>query len=490
MERLSEALLSHLPDHVARPNYTRADVRVGVVHLGVGAFHRAHLASYLDNVLAEDPTWGICGVSLRSPSTKQALDPQGGLYTLGVQSSEGLHPRIIGAIKQLIVAPDEPAALAERLTRESTKIVSLTVTEKGYCCNLADSRLNTAHPDIVHDLETAGFPKTAIGWLSLGLIGRRELGRAPYTILSCDNLPANGATLRKVLADFIALKRPEHTDWFANEVACPSTMVDRIVPATTNDDRALISRAIGADDAWPVMAEPFSQFVVEDHFPLGRPKWEKQGVTMTDTVEPFENMKLRMLNGSHSTLAYLGYLAGYKTVADVIADASMRTFINDLMAEEVAPTLVMPNGVDLDAYRNALLSRFSNTALKHQTWQIAMDGSQKLPQRLLNTIRDRLRSGQSFDRLALGVAGWMTYALGTDENGNAIDVRDPCNEAFQTMARQSGATTIDLVRQFLALRPIFGDDLPQIPVFRDSLVRALDMVRALGAKQSVERHLR
>ncbi|MDJ0684449.1 MAG: mannitol dehydrogenase family protein [Alphaproteobacteria bacterium] len=490
MARLKEALLTQLPDHVARPNFNRDAVDIGIVHLGVGAFHRAHLASYVDRCLADDPAWGICGVSLRSPATKHALAPQDGLYTLGVQSSEGLQPRVIGALKQVIVAADEPDALAHRLANESTRIVSLTVTEKGYCYNPADRRLDTANPDIVHDLETAGSPRTAIGWLCHGLIARLDLGRAPYTILSCDNLPENGATLRQVLADFIELKRPDLSDWFANEVACPSTMVDRIVPATTEEDRALISKTIGADDAWPVMAEPFSQFVVEEHFPLGRPDWEKHGVTMTDDVGPYENMKLRMLNGGHSTLAYLGYLAGYETVAQVIADTDMRTFIHDMMAEEIAPTLAMPDGVDLDAYRDALLSRFSNTALKHRTWQIAMDGSQKLPQRLLNTIRDRLGAGQSFERLALGVAGWMTYALGTDETGEPIDVRDPLNQAFQAIARTTNGATTELVSQFLALKSVFGDDLSQDPVFRTSMVQALDLLRTLGAQQSVLRHVR
>lgn len=485
MTRLSSKTLDALPATVETPRYDRDAVSLGIVHLGIGAFHRAHMASYIDACLAHDPRWGICGVSLRSSATRDALGPQDDLYTLGIQSSHGLAPRIIGAVKDLIVAPESPEILAERLSDPAIRIVSLTITEKGYCHDPATGRLNADHPDIVHDLATTGLPKTAIGWLAHGLLARKAAGIAPFTILSCDNLPSNGQTLRQVLADFIDRKAPAEAGWFAAEVACPATMVDRIVPATTDEDRAAIDRALGLQDAWPVMAEPFTQFVVEDHFTLGRPDWEAHGVTMAEDVEPFEKMKLRMLNGSHSTLAYLGYLAGDETVADTMADPAFKRLIGDLMAKEIKPTLSMPPDVDLVAYGDALLERFSNTALKHRTWQIAMDGSQKLPQRLLGTIRDRLEEGQPFNRLALGVAAWMRYALGTDEQGNAIDVRDPMADDFATIP---ATNAIETVQAFLGLHSIFGADLPNQPAFVRTVTDKFAQLQQDGARASIAAH--
>ncbi|MEO0381937.1 MAG: mannitol dehydrogenase family protein [Pseudomonadota bacterium] len=483
MTHLSVATLNQASSSVQTPAYDRNGVTVGIVHLGIGAFHRAHLAAYVDDGLADDPSWGICGVSLRSATTKTALAPQDGLYTLGVQSSDGLSPRILAAVSELLVAPDEPKTLDQRLADPNVRIVSLTVTEKGYCHDPATGRLNADHPDIQHDLTGDGYPKSAIGWLVRGVLARKAAGVPPFTILSCDNLPSNGATLKQVLADFVALKAPTDATWFEAEVACPSSMVDRIVPATSDEDRTAINQALGLDDAWPVMSEPFSQFVVEDHFPLGRPNWEKRGVTMASDVEPFERMKLRMLNGSHSTLAYLGYLAGDETVADTMADPAFKSLIGAMMSEEIMPTLAMPDGVDLLAYRDALLERFSNTALKHRTWQIAMDGSQKLPQRLLGAISDRLADGKPFDRLALGVAAWMRYALGEDEQGAPIDVRDPMADAF----KQIDAGTADsTVRQFLALEPVFGTALPTNATFVDTVRAKLDQLQSLGARGTIK----
>lgn len=483
MTRLSAATLSQVPSSVQTPAYDRSKVTTGIVHLGIGAFHRAHLAAYVDDGLADDPSWGICGVSLRSASAKKALGPQDGLYTLGVESSDGLSPRIVGAVTELLVAPEEPESLNQRLADPNVRIVSLTVTEKGYCHDPASGRLNADHPDIQHDLTNDGFPKSAIGWLVRGVLARKTAGLAPFTILSCDNLPSNGATLKQVLADFVAHKAPDDATWFEANVACPSSMVDRIVPATSDEDREAINQALGLDDAWPVMSEPFSQFVVEDHFALGRPNWDKNGVTMASDVEPFERMKLRMLNGSHSTLAYLGFLAGDETVADTMGDPALKSLVGTMMREEITPTLAMPDGVDLQAYRDALLERFSNTALKHRTWQIAMDGSQKLPQRLLGTITDRLADGKPFDRLALGVAAWMRYALGKDEQGAPIDVRDPMADTFKRIDAGPADST---VRQFLALEPIFGTTLPANAVFVETVRAKLDQLQTLGARATIK----
>lgn len=475
----------NMPTGVKTPSYERSIVTTGIVHLGIGAFHRAHLATYVDACLASDPGWGICGVSLRSATTRDALEPQDGLYTLGIQSSDGLAPQVIGAINDLIVAPQEPGRLAAALISRDTKIVSLTVTEKGYCHDPANGRLAPEHPDVEHDLATDSYPRSAIGWLAYGLLARRDAGHPPFTVLTCDNLPSNGQTVRQVLLDYIALKAPSATKWAEQNIACPSTMVDRIVPATTDEDRAQIAEALGMDDAWPVMTEPFSQFVVEDHFPLGRPSWESHGVTMAQEVEPFERMKLGMLNGSHSTLAYLGYLAGDETVADTMRDPAFRQLIHDLMTNEVMPTLSLPENVDLPAYRDALLDRFSNTALRHRTWQIAMDGSQKLPQRLLGTIRDQLAAGRGIDRLALGVAAWMRYATGTDERGHAIDVRDPLVDRFAQIANGSDGSATDLVQQFLAIETVFGTDLPGNATFKNAVSRQLQRLLDKGARATI-----
>lgn len=480
--RLSNA---NMPTGVKTPSYDRSIVTTGIVHLGIGAFHRAHLATYVDACLATDPSWGICGVSLRSATTRDALGPQDGLYTLGVQSSDGLAPQVIGAISDMIVAPQEPGRLAKALVSQDIKIVSLTVTEKGYCHDPAIGRLAPDHPDVQHDIATDGYPRSAIGWLAYGLLARRDAGLPPFTVLTCDNLPSNGQTVRQVLLDYIALKAPSAIKWAEQNIACPCTMVDRIVPATTDEDQAQITEALGVEDAWPVMTEPFSQFVVEDHFPLGRPDWEAHGVTMAHEVEPFERMKLGMLNGGHSTLAYLGYLAGDETVADTMGDPAFRQLIHDLMTHEVMPTLTMPDSVDLPAYRDALLDRFSNTALKHRTWQIAMDGSQKLPQRLLGTIRDQLAAGRGIDRLALGVAAWMRYATGIDEQGNAIDVRDPLADTFAQIAKVTDGSATDLVEQFLAIETVFGTDLPGNTTFKSAVSQQLQLLLDKGARATI-----
>ena len=486
MERLSDATLARLPGGVGRPAYDRAGLTTGIVHLGIGAFHRAHLAALVDACLAEDPRWGICGVSLRSPDTAAALGPQDGLYTLGVQSEVGLAARVIGAVREVLVAPGQPSAVLDRLVAEDTRIVSLTVTEKGYCHDPATGRLDPGHPGIVHDLgATTSLPVTAVGWLWLGLVARRRVGRLPYTILCCDNLPSNGATVRQVLLDYAALRDPDLAGWAADTLACPSTMVDRIVPATADADRAAVAGALGLHDAWPVMTEPFSQFVVEDHFPLGRPDWERHGVTMAEDVAPFERMKLRMLNGSHSTLAYLGCLAGHETVADTMADPAFRTLIGGMMTHEIMPTLAMPQGVDLPAYRDALLARFANPALRHRTAQIAMDGSQKLPQRLLGTIADRLDAGAPFDRLALGVAAWMRYALGEDEAGKPIEVRDPL--AARTAACRASSAA-EIVSNYMHLSAVFTARLAQDAQFIRTVTGKLDQLLNDGARAAIASH--
>ena len=404
--RLSNNTLATLPASIARPRYDRASVAAGIVHLGLGAFHRAHQAVYVEDCLAAGETnWGIVGASLRSTDTRDALAPQDGLYTLAVRDGEHEDLRVIGSIVSVLVAPENPEALLDALTDPGIRIVTLTVTEKAYLRNAAGD-LDTEHPDIAWDLSNPDRPKTLYGFLAEALVRRRSAGTPPFTVLCCDNLPANGATLRRLLLEFAAERDAELEAHIASEVAFPSSMVDRIVPATTDANRARVSERLGVDDAWPVMTEPFCQWVVEDNFTAGRPDWEKFGVEMVGDVRPFEEMKLRLLNGSHSAIAYLGLLLGHATVAEAFADPAIRRFVGGLWAETI-PTLPKGAGLDPQAYIKKLADRYANTSLQHRTAQIANDGSQKLPQRIIASALERAGENASITHLMLVVAAWI-----------------------------------------------------------------------------------
>ena len=359
---LSNKTLGDLPAAIIRPTYDRSLLQPGILHLGIGAFHRAHQAVYTDTVLGSgDLRWGIVGASLRSAETRDALAPQDGLYTVAARDGADELLRVIGSSAGLVVAPESPEALLAAMTRPEVKIISLTVTEKGYCHAPASGTLDDAHPDVRHDLATPGSPRTAIGFIVEAIARRRAAGHAPFTLLSCDNLPANGRTLKQVATRFAELRDPDLGRFVADEIASPSTMVDRIVPATTDADRAAIAERLGLADAWPVMTEPFSQWVIEDDFPAGRPEWEQAGATFVKDVDAYELMKLRLLNGSHSTLAYLGYLAGHETVAAAMAGPGFAELIKGLMDDEVSPTLPPLPGIDLAAYKADLIARFRNS---------------------------------------------------------------------------------------------------------------------------------
>jgi len=483
--RLTDSTLHHLAIDMKQPGYDRSQIRIGIVHLGIGAFHRAHQAVYTDSVLASgDNRWGILGVSLRSGDTRDALEPQDGLYTVASRDGSGDSYRVIGSIGEVLVAPENPEAVLTAMADPEVRIVSLTVTEKGYCYSPATASLDESHADIVHDLADPVAPRSAIGFIVEALARRRANGTEPFTLLSCDNLPANGETLKRVVTRFAELRDAGLGQYIRENISFPSTMVDRIVPATTEADRVTVAQSTGLSDAWPIMTEPFTQWVVEDRFPSGRPAWEKFGAAFVDNVDAFELMKLRLLNGSHSTLAYLGYLAGHETVSDVMKAEGFSAFIETMMDEEITSTLPPLPGFDLDAYKAQLRERFRNPALRHRTWQIAMDGSQKLPQRLLNTIRQRLEQKKPFDRLALGVAGWMRYATGVDENGKPIDVRDPLADQFTQRTTQKTSAE-DLLEAYLSLDQIFGRDLPGNLEFRQTVGRALEKLLKDGAAQTV-----
>lgn len=442
-KRLSSEATQIVPASVATPSYDRSRVIPGIVHLGVGAFHRAHQAAYVDDCLAAGETgWGIVGVSLRSADTRDALSPQDGLYTLAIRSSGEEKLRVIGSIASMLVAPEDPGAVLAALTDPRTRIVTLTITEKAYL-RAAGGGLDTAHPDIVHDLANPQMPKTAHGFLAEALARRRAAGTPPFTVLCCDNLPANGATLHRLLIAFAELRdaRPAANadsglaSHIADQVAFPSSMVDRIVPATTDADRARIAVELGVEDAWPVMTEPFSQWVIEDNFPGGRPAWEKFGVTMVSDVGPFEDMKLRLLNGAHSGIAYLGLLSGHATVDRAFADPAIRQFVDALWAEAIS---TLPEDADLDtaAYTAELTERFSNTALAHRTAQIANDGSQKLPQRIVASALECLEAGTELVHLTLVVAAWIAACAARGKSLPEGHFTDPLDAALTALLSQ------------------------------------------------------
>ncbi len=379
------------------------------------------------------------------------------------------------------MAPEDPDAVIERIAAPEIAIISLTVTEKGYCHDPASGRLDWAHPDIVHDLATPERPRSAIGVLVAGLARRRARQTAPPTVMSCDNLPANGRTLRGLAIAFAARRDEALARWIEQAVAFPCSMVDRIVPATTAADIARIGATLGVHDAAPVVCEPFRQWVIEDRFAGPRPAWQLAGAELVADVAPYEEMKLRLLNGSHSAAAYLGCLAGLEHVFEVMAAPDFVVFLRRMMAE-IAPTLDVPN--DLDAYQATLLARFANPALAHRTSQIAMDGSQKLPQRLLGPIRDRLRTGGRIDHLCLAVAAWIRYASGRDEQGRTIEVADPLARRFAGIAAGAGDPAA-LARGFFAVSEVFGADLPADPRFTGPVTDRLASLMARGARAAV-----
>ncbi len=421
--RLSNANLAALASGVTPPRYDREAHGVGIVHLGIGAFHRAHMAAYTDDVMAADGgDWRILGVSLRSPGVRDQMRPQDGLYSLVERSKSGSKAHIIGAIADVLVASEERQRLIAALATPKTHIVSFTITEKGYC----------RAPDGSLDLVLAD-DRSAYSYLAEALAQRRDAGLPGLTLLSCDNLSGNGGQLARLMRAYLAHHAPDLTDWFDAHCACPSTMVDRIVPATTEEDRSEIQTLIGMRDEAAVVTEPFSQWVIEDNFAGPRPAWEKHGAQMTANVHAFENAKLRMLNGAHSALAYLGLQRGHEFVHQAIADPELRPAIERLMREEAATSLVPAEGQDLGAYADALIERFSNPALNHRLIQIAMDGSQKIPQRWLETLAAHQAQGRQCPAIVSAIAAWLRHIRG--DNGI---VDDPMAQTLKAAWEQAG----------------------------------------------------
>lgn len=487
MNRLNKNLLSQLPEDVALPEYNRDQLVSGIVHLGIGAFHRAHQAFYTEAVLNQfGGDWGIIGSSLRSAGVRDQLVPQDCLYTLVERSGDGEKLQIIGAVTDTLVGPENPAALVSIIAQPNIKIVSLTVTEKGYCHDPATGNLNEAHPDITHDLQNPDKPVSAIGFIVAALQQRYEKKQKAFTVLSCDNLPNNGEVLEKVVLQFAQKISPALAAWIKTHATFPSTMIDRIVPATTDDDRRDIEARLGVRDEGMVVCEPFSQWVVEDKFADGRPEWEKVGVLLVKDVRVFEKIKLRLLNGAHSTMAYTGYLSGFQYISEVMEQPAFVNLIKTYMAREAGETIIAPAGFDIEAYKQQLRDRFSNKALKHRTWQIAMDGSQKLPQRLLETLREQLAGNGNVDILCLGVAAWIRYVSGVDEKGQAIEVSDPLAPELRAACDANQGNPAGMVKAIVSIQKVFGADLINEPRFIQTTTQWLEHFYNKGVLASIQ----
>ena len=485
MNRLSNATIGSLPESVTLPGYNRAAVTPGVVHLGIGAFHRAHQAVIFEAALnAGDLRWGIIGASLRSASVRDEMNPQDGLYTVVTRDGAADKLTVIGAVREVLVAPENPAALVARLAHPDTHIVTLTVTEKGYKLDPSTGALRSDDPDVAADLADLAQPKTAPGFLVAALRARREAAIGPFTAISCDNLPHNGRRLEQAVLAIARAHDPSLADWIETYGAFPETMVDRIVPATTPADIAALEAKLGVADQAMVKAEPFLQWVIEDRFCGPRPDFEALGVQITASVAPWEEAKLRMLNGAHSAIAYLGGLAGIEFVHEVVAIPAFVRFVEALWDESEA-TLSPPPGLDIAAYRTALMARFANPALQHRTRQIAMDGSQKLPQRLLAPIAARRAKGEDVDALALAVAAWMRWQGGRDDAGTEHVVDDPL--AAVTASRLAGVGDPEAqVAALLSIDAIFPPALAADSGFIAALVAHLTSLAAHGVRATVE----
>jgi mannitol 2-dehydrogenase len=481
---LTTANLGSFGSDVATPRYDRQQLRVGVVHIGVGGFHRAHQAMYLDRLMNEGKAldWAICGVGVLPSDRRMAdvLTAQDGLYTLVVKHPDGtLEPRVIGSIVDFLFAPDDAEAVIERMADPATRIVSLTVTEGGYNFHAVTGRFDEDDPGVRHDLEPGAVPRTTFGLVTEALVRRRERGIAPFAIVSCDNIQGNGHMARSSFSAFAALRDPELGTWVSEQVHFPNSMVDRITPGTTDDDRTELAERFGVVDDWPVVCEPFTQWVLEDF--EDRPPLEDAGVQVVDDVEPYELMKLRLLNASHQGVAYFGYLAGYRLVHDACQDPLVATFLLAYMDAEATATLQPVPGIDLDEYKHELIARFSNPQVRDTIPRLCAESSDRIPKWLLPVIRHNLEHGGQV-RLATAIVGsWARYAEGVDEDGNPIEVVDRKKDALMAAAREQRSDPLAFVRN----REIFGD-LADDDRFTTPYLATLDSLHRKGARATLQ----
>lgn len=485
-QKLGANTVGALSDQVAVPSYDRTAVRPGIVHFGVGGFHRAHQAMYLDRLMSSGDAldWGICGVGTMPPDQRMrdVLQAQDGLYTLVIKHPDGaLEPRVIGSIVEYLYAPDDPEAVLARMTDPATRIVSLTITEGGYHVNQVTGEFDPLDPGLQHDLEPGVVPTSAFGLVVEGLARRRAAGVPAYTVMSCDNIPGNGHVAKKMLTSFARLKDPELADFIAGEVRFPNSMVDRITPVTADADREALAERFGIDDGWPVVCEPFTQWVLEDDFGGDRPPFEDVGVQLVDDVEPYELMKLRLLNASHQALCYLGYLAGYRYAHEVCQDKLFVDFLLGYMNEEGTPTLPPVPGVDLDRYKHQLIERFANPEVRDTLARLCAESSDRIPKWLIPVVREQLAAGRGIERSALVVASWARYAEGTDEQGEPIEVVDRLRDKLVERAQHNHEDPL----VFISDPSLFGD-LAGDERFVSAYTAALSSLHTRGARATLE----
>ena len=491
---LTNSLLPELAnitgDRTAVPSYDRSQVSPGIVHIGVGGFHRAHQAMYLDRLMnqGEAMDWGIIGLGLMPSDVRMrdALASQDHLYTLTTKAPDGTEDaRIIGSITDYVFAPDDPAAAVKMLADPQIRIVSLTVTEGGYNIDHVTGAFVADSAHIAHDraaLQAGDHDslRTFFGLVTAALAERRHTGDAPFTIMSCDNIQGNGDVAHATFVAFARSVDADLGDWIDDTVAFPNSMVDRITPETTEGDRSDVATR-GYTDAWPVVSEDFTQWVLEDNFTAGRPRYEDAGVQLVDDVVPYELMKLRLLNASHQGLCYFGYLAGHRMVHDVMADPRFGEFLLAYMTDEATPTLQPLPGVDLDAYRRTLIRRFGNAAVKDTVPRLCAESSDRIPKWLLPVVRENLAAGRSVRLSAAIVASWARYAEGVDENGQPIAVVDRMADRVTATAARNREDALAFLRD----REIFGD-LVDIAEFTSSYTTALNSLHGVGAKATLD----
>jgi mannitol 2-dehydrogenase len=483
---LNARTLAYWRGRLPVPDYDRDLVTAGVVHIGVGGFHRAHQAMYHDRLMNQGAAldWGICGVGVMAADRrmKEVLDAQDGLYTLVLKHSDGTYePRVIGSIVEYLFAPDDPEAVIEKMAAESTRIVSLTITEGGYNLSDVTGEFDVANPDVLADLEPGAVPRTTFGLITEALRRRWKRGLAPFTVMSCDNLQDNGYLSKRVFTAFAGLRDPDLGDWVEREARFPNSMVDRITPVTTDADRGEIRERFGIEDLWPVVCEPYTQWVLQDAFTAGRPPYERVGVQVVEQVEPYELMKLRLLNGSHQAMAYFGYLCGYRLVHEAAQDPLFQAFMLGYMDCEATPTLAPVPGVDLEGYKHTLIERFSNPQVRDTIARLCAESSDRIPKWLLPVVRAQLVTGGEIRRSAAVVASWARYAEGFDEAGQPIEVVDRLRDTLTQLARQQ----YEDPDAFIANRDVFGDLVDQ-KAFVSAYRSALTSLHQRGARATLE----
>ncbi|HEY0167338.1 MAG TPA: mannitol dehydrogenase family protein [Jatrophihabitans sp.] len=485
MVSLNAANLASLGPEVAVPGYDRRQVGVGIVHVGVGGFHRAHEAMYLDRLMNEGKAldWGVCGVGVLPGDRRMAdvLASQDHLYTLVVKHPDGtMEPRVIGSLVDYLLAPDDPEAVIEQMADPATRIVSLTVTEGGYNIHDVTGQFDSENPGVRRDLAPGAVPSTAFGLVTEALVRRRDRGVAPFTVLSCDNIQGNGDVARRAFAAFASLRDAALGEWVEREVSFPNSMVDRITPVTTDSDRAELSRRFGVEDQWPVVCEPFTQWVAEDRF-AARPPLADAGVQLVADVQPYELMKLRLLNAGHQALCYFGYLSGYRLVHEAAQDPLFAEFLLAYMDSEATPTLHPVPGIDLGAYKAKLIERFSNGQVRDTIARLCAESSDRIPKWLLPVIGHNLATGGSVALSAAVVASWARYAEGVDEDGQPIQVVDRLADTVTAAARQQRQDPL----AFLRNRELFGDLVEQ-ERFTSAYLATLESLRERGARKTLE----